>query len=222
MTKKIKPVVVSMGNVAASGGYYIACNANTIFAEKSTITGSIGVFGMLPNMSTFAKNIGINAEQVKTHENASGYSLFEPIDENFKKITLESIETIYGTFLKRVAEGRKMTTAQVDSIAQGRVWTGTDALKIGLVDKIGGLEDAIKHAATLGKTKSYQVENYPEYEQSFEDLLNNLTGISMFQTKDALLREHLGEESYLLIQQIKKANQLKGVQALMPFELNIK
>jgi len=221
LTKKIKPVVVSMGNVAASGGYYIACNANTIFAEQSTITGSIGVFGMLPNMSTLAKNIGINAEQVKTHDNASGYSLFEPIDENFKKFTLESIETIYGTFLKRVAEGRNMTTTQVDSIAQGRVWTGNDALKLGLVDKIGGLEDAIKHAATLGKTKSYQVENYPEYEQSFEDLLNNLTGISMFQTKDDLLREHLGEESYLLIQQIKKANQLKGVQALMPFELRI-
>ncbi len=222
LTKKVKPIVVSMGNVAASGGYYIACNSNTIFAEKSTITGSIGVFGMLPNMSTLAKNIGINAEQVKTHENASGYSLFEPIDENFKQFTLESVENIYGTFLKRVAEGRKMTTAQVDSIAQGRVWTGTDALKLGLVDKIGGLEDAIKHAATLGKTKSYQVENYPEYEQSFEDLLNNLTGISMFQTKDALLREHIGEESYLLIQQIKKANQIKGVQALMPFELNIK
>ena len=221
LTKKIKPVIVSMGNVAASGGYYIACNANTIFAEQSTITGSIGVFGMLPNMSTLAKNIGINAEQVKTHDNASGYSLFEPIDENFKKFTLESIETIYETFLKRVAEGRNMTTAQVDSIAQGRVWTGTDALKLGLVDKIGGLEDAIKHAASLGKTKSYAIENYPEYEQSFEDLLNNLTGISIFQSKKALLREHLGEESYLLIQQIKKANQLKGVQALMPFELRI-
>ena len=221
LTKKIKPVVVSMGNVAASGGYYIACNANTIFAEQSTITGSIGVFGTLPNMSTLAKNIGINAEQVKTHDNASGYSLFEPIDENFKKFTLESIETIYGTFLKRVAEGRNMTTTQVDSIAQGRVWTGNDALKLGLVDKIGGLEDAIKHAATLGKTKSYQIENYPEYEQSFEDLLNNLTGISIFQSKEALLREHLGEESYLLIQQIKKANQLKGIQALMPFELRI-
>jgi protease-4 len=221
LTKKIKPVVVSMGNVAASGGYYIACNANTIFAEQSTITGSIGVFGMLPNMSSLAKNIGINAEQVKTHDNASGYSLFEPIDENFKKFTLESIETIYGTFLKRVAEGRNMTTTQVDSIAQGRVWTGNDALKLGLVDKIGGLEDAIKHAATLGKTKSYQIENYPEYEQSFEDLLNNLTGISIFQSKEALLREHLGEESYLLIQQIRKANQLKGIQALMPFELRI-
>ena len=221
LTKKVKPVVVSMGNVAASGGYYIACNANTIFAEQSTITGSIGVFGMLPNMSTLAKNIGINAEQVKTHENASGYSLFEPIDENFKQFTLESVENIYGTFLKRVAEGRKMTTAQVDSIAQGRVWTGTDALKIGLVDKIGGLEDAIKHAASLGNTKSYQVENYPEYEQSLKDLLDRSTGFSIFQTKDALLREHIGEESYLLIQQIKKANQLKGVQALMPFELKI-
>jgi protease IV len=221
LTKKVKPVVVSMGNVAASGGYYIACNANTIFAEQSTITGSIGVFGMLPNMSSLAKNIGVNAEQVKTHENASGYSLFEPIDDNFKKFTLESVETIYETFLQRVASGRKMTTAQVDSIAQGRVWTGTDALKLGLVDKIGGLEDAIKHAASLGKTKSYQVENYPEYEQSIEDLLNNLTGISMFQSKEAMLREHLGEESYLLIQQIKKANQLKGVQALMPFELKI-
>ncbi len=221
LTKKTKPVVVSMGNVAASGGYYIACNANTIFAEQSTITGSIGVFGMLPNMSVLAKNIGINAEQVKTHENASGYSLFEPIDADFKKFTLESIENIYATFLQRVAEGRKMTTAQVDSIAQGRVWTGSDALKLGLVDKIGGLEDAIKHAAILGKTKSYQIENYPEYEQNFEDLLNSLTGISIFQTKDDLLREHLGEESYLLIQQIKKANQLKGIQALMPFELKI-
>ena len=221
LTKKVKPVVVSMGNVAASGGYYIACNANTIFAEQSTITGSIGVFGVLPNMSTLAKNIGVNAEQVKTHDNASDYSIFEPIDDNFKKFTLESVENIYDTFLNRVASGRNMTTAQVDSIAQGRVWTGTDALKIGLVDKIGGLDDAIKHAAKLGKTKSYHVENYPEYEQSFEDLLNNLTGISMFQSKEAMLKEHLGEESYNLIQQIKKANQLKGVQAVMPFELKI-
>ena len=221
MTKKVKPVVVSMGNVAASGGYYIACNANTIFAEPSTITGSIGVFGVLPNMSSLAKNIGINAEQVKTHENASGYSLFEPIDENFKKFTLESVENIYTTFLNRVATGRKMTVAQVDSIAQGRVWTGADAIKLGLVDKMGGLEDAIKHAATLGKTKSYKIENYPEYEKNFEDLLKGLTGISMFQSKEELLKEHIGEESYQLLQQIKRANQLKGIQAMMPFELKI-
>lgn len=222
LTKKIKPVVVSMGNVAASGGYYIACNANTIFAEPSTITGSIGVFGVLPNMATLAKNIGINAEQVKTHKNASGYSLFEPIDADFKQFTLESVESIYTTFLERVASGRKMTTAQVNIIAQGRVWTGADALKLGLVDKMGGLEDAIKHAASLGKTKSYQTENYPEYKRNSEDLLKGLTGISMFQSKEELLKEQIGEESYQLLEQIKRANQLKGIQARMPFELKIK
>ncbi|WP_445709864.1 signal peptide peptidase SppA [Flavobacterium sp.] len=222
ITKKVKPVVVSMGNVAASGGYYIACNADRIFAEPSTITGSIGVFGMLPNMNQLAKNIGVNAEQVRTHDNASGYSVFEPADEKFKAFTLESIETIYATFLSRVATGRKMTTAQVDSIAQGRVWTGTDALKNGLVDELGGLDDALKHAAKLAKIKDYKTENFPEYEKNFEDLLGNLTGISMFQSKEDLLKEQIGVESYELLQQIKRANQLKGVQAMMPFELKIK
>ncbi|CAM3817891.1 MULTISPECIES: signal peptide peptidase SppA [Flavobacterium] len=222
ITKKVKPVVVSMGNVAASGGYYIACNADRIFAEPSTITGSIGVFGMLPNMNQLAKNIGVNAEQVRTHDNASGYSVFEPADEKFKAFTLESIETIYATFLSRVATGRKMTTAQVDSIAQGRVWTGTDALKNGLVDELGGLDDALKHAAKLAKIKDYKTENFPEYEKNFEDLLGSLTGISMFQSKEDLLKEQIGVESYELLQQIKRANQLKGVQAMMPFELKIK
>lgn len=222
ITKKVKPVVVSMGNVAASGGYYIACNADKIFAEPNTITGSIGVFGMLPNMNQLAKNIGINAEQVKTHKNASGYSLFEPLDEDFKMFTQEGVESIYTTFLSRVATGRKMTTEQVDAIAQGRVWTGTDALKNGLVDEIGGLDDALKHAAKIAKIKDYRIETFPEYEKSFEDLLGNLTGISMFQSKDALLKDQIGEESYELIQKIKRANQLKGIQAMMPFEIKIK
>jgi len=222
ITKKEKPVVVSMGNVAASGGYYIACNADRIFAEPSTITGSIGVFGMLPNMTELGKNIGINAEQVKTHENASGYSLFEPIDDKFKAFTLESIEDIYATFLTRVATGRKMTTEQVDAIAQGRVWTGTDALKNGLVDELGGLDDALKYAAKIAKIKDFRTENYPEYDKSFEDLIGKFTGISMFQSKEALLKEQIGEESFQLLEQIKRANQLKGVQAIMPFELKIK
>ncbi|WP_445455715.1 signal peptide peptidase SppA [Flavobacterium sp. HNIBRBA15423] len=222
ITKKEKPVVVSMGNVAASGGYYIACNADRIFAEPSTITGSIGVFGMLPNMTELGKNIGINAEQVKTHENASGYSLFEPIDDKFKAVTLESIENIYATFLTRVATGRKMTTEQVDAIAQGRVWTGTDALKNGLVDELGGLDDALKYAAKIAKIKDFRTENYPEYDKSFEDLIGKFTGISMFQSKEALLKEQIGEESFQLLEQIKRANQLKGVQAIMPFELKIK
>ena len=127
------------------------------------------------------------AEQVKTHENASGYSVFEPIDENFKGFVLESIEKTYATFLKRVADGRKMTTEQVDAIAQGRVWTGVDAHKLGLVDEIGGLDAAIKYAAKLGKTSSYRTENYPEYEKNIEDLLANFTGMAMFKTKEQLL-----------------------------------
>lgn len=221
ITKKVKPIVVSMGNYAASGGYYIAANADRIFAEPNTITGSIGVFGMLPNMNQLGKNIGINAEQVKTHDNASGYSVFEPIDENFKGFVLESIEKTYATFLKRVADGRKMTTAQVDAIAQGRVWTGVDAHKLGLVDEIGGLDAAIKYAAKLGKTSSYRTENYPEYEKNFEDLLANFTGMAMFKTKEQLLKEQLGEEGFQMLEQIKRVKSRKGVQAIMPYELNI-
>ncbi len=221
ITKKVKPVVVSMGNYAASGGYYIAANADRIFAEPNTITGSIGVFGMLPNMNQLCKNIGINAEQVKTHENASGYSVFEPMDENFKGFVLESIEKTYATFLKRVADGRKMTTKQVDAIAQGRVWTGIDAHKLGLVDEIGGLDAAIKYAAKLGKTSSYRTENYPEYEKNFEDLLANFTGIAMFKTKEQLLKEQLGEEGFQMLEQIKRVKSRKGIQAMMPYEIVI-
>lgn len=222
ITKKSKPVVVSMGNYAASGGYYIAANADRIFAEPNTITGSIGVFGMLPNMNQLGKNIGINAEQVKTHNNASGYSIFEPIDENFKGFVLESIEKTYATFLQRVADGRKMTTEQVDAIAQGRVWTGIDAQKLGLVDEIGGLDAAIKHAAKLGKTTSYRTENFPEYEKSFEDLLANFTGIAMFKTKEQLLKEQLGEEGFQMLEQIKRIKSRKGIQAMLPYEIEIR
>lgn len=222
LTKKVKPVVVSMGNYAASGGYYISCNSDYIFAEPNTITGSIGVFGMLPNLNELGKNIGINAEQVKTNANASDYSVFKPLDENFRAVVLESIEDVYGTFLKRVADGRKMTIEQVNAIAQGRVWTGTDALQNGLIDKLGGLDDAIAHAATLAKIKDYRIENYPEYETNFEDLITNISGISIFKTKETLLKEQLGTEGYMLLEKIKKAQKLKGVQAMMPFELNIK
>lgn len=222
LTKKVKPVVVSMGNLAASGGYYISCNANTIFAEPNTITGSIGVFGALPNFHPLATKIGINAEQVRTHKNASGYSVFEPIDENFKGYVTESIENIYNIFLKRVAAGRKMTVAQVNEVAQGRVWTGSDALKLGLVDKIGGMDMAIKHAATLAKVKEYRTENYPEYEKTFEDLLRGFSGISMFQSKETLIKEQIGAENYQVLERIRKVNERRGTQVIMPFELSIK
>jgi protease-4 len=218
MTKKVKPVVVSMGNYAASGGYYIACNANKIFAENNTITGSIGVFGILPNFSPLATKIGLHTEQVKTNENAAEYSPFLPIDEKFKAITLESVEHIYKTFVAHVAQGRKMSFAQVDSIAQGRVWTGSDALKIGLVDKIGGLDDAIKEAANLSKIKTFKTKNFPEYEKDIEDLFEHLP---FAKSKESFIKEELGAEAYKILEQIKRVQSRKGVQAALPYEITI-
>jgi protease IV len=221
ITKKVKPVVVSMGNLAASGGYYIACNANKIFAENSTITGSIGVFGMLPNLSQITNKYGINSELVETHKNASGYSPFEPLDADFRNFTQQSVETIYTTFVNRVAAGRKMTFAQVDAIAQGRVWAGSDALKLGLVDEIGGMDDALAHAASLVKLKEYSTVSYPEFEKSLFEQLEESGFVSMLKSRETLLKEELGEENYQIIQQIKKLNAKKGAQVILPYELKI-
>jgi protease-4 len=218
LTKKVKPVVVSMGNYAASGGYYIACNANTIFAEKNTITGSIGVFGMLPNFSGLSTKMGIHSEQVNTHQNSGNYNPFAPIDEKFKAVTTEGVEQIYKTFVSHVAQGRKMSFAQVDAIAQGRVWTGADAIKIGLVDKIGGLDDAIQEAARLAKIKTFNTQNYPEYNKNFDDLLENFP---FAKTKERWIKEEIGEENYKMMEQIKRIQSYKGVQARMPFEISI-
>lgn len=221
LTKKVKPVVVSMGNLAASGGYYIACNANTIFAEPTTITGSIGVFGMLPNAHGFATKYGVNAEQVQTHKNAIGYSVFEPISDEYKTFALEGVDQIYKTFVNRVATGRKMTFDQVDAIAQGRVWTGADAIKNGLVDKLGNLDAAVAHAASLGKTKSYRTENYPEYKKNFNEFLEAFAGASLYKSKETLMKEEIGEENYTLLKKLKVMQNRKGVQMIMPFELNL-
>ena len=218
LTKKAKPVVVSMGNYAASGGYYIACNANTIFAENNTITGSIGVFGMLPNFAPLATKIGLHSEQVKTHENAADYSPFLPLDEKFKTVTQESVEQVYKTFVTHVAQGRKMTFAQVNSIAQGRVWSGSEAKKIGLVDKIGGIDDAIREAATLAKIKTYNKQNFPEFEKNINDVLEHLP---FAKSKESFIKEELGEETYKIMNQIKTIQSQKGVQATLPFEITI-
>jgi protease-4 len=218
LTKKVKPVVVSMGNYAASGGYYIACNANTIFAEKNTITGSIGVFGMLPNFSGLSTKMGIHSEQVNTHQNSGNYNPFAPIDEKFKAVTTEGVEQIYKTFVSHVAQGRKMSFIQVDAIAQGRVWTGADAIKIGLVDKIGSLKDAINEAARLAKIKTFNTQNYPEYNKNFDDLLENFP---FAKTKERWIKEEIGEDNYKMMEQIKRIQSYKGVQARMPFEISI-
>mgnify|MGYP003402177812 FL=1 len=218
LTKKVKPVVVSMGNYAASGGYYIACNANKIYAESTTITGSIGVFGMLPNFTNAANKIGISTDVVKTHSNAQGFSPFTTLDANTRAFAQAGVERIYFTFVNRVASGRKLTFQQVDAIGQGRVWSGQDAINIGLVDAIGGLDDAIKEAAILGKTTKYRLQDYPEYDKSFDDLLANF---GLAQTKEKLLKEELGNENYMILQRIKQLSTKKRIQARMTFDMKI-
>jgi protease-4 len=219
LTKKVKPVVVSMGNVAASGGYYIACNADKIFAENTTITGSIGVFGMLPNFSTLSKRIGINAAQVNTHANSADYSPFVPLTDRFREVTQESIERIYKTFINRVATGRKMSFEQVDAIAQGRVWTGAEALQNGLVDGIGGMDEALAEAAKLAKIKEYRTINFPEFDKTLQDMFAEMSFIS---TKEELIIEEIGAENYKIWQRMKELSNRTGIQTVLPYELIIK
>jgi protease IV len=131
------------------------------------------------------------------------------------------VDQIYKTFVNRVAVGRKMTFDQVDAIAQGRVWTGSDAIKNGLVDKLGNLDAAIAHAAGLGKTKSYRTENYPEYKKDFNEFIQAFAGASIFQSKETMMKEELGEENYNLLNKLKVMQNRKGVQMLMPFDLSL-
>lgn len=220
VTKKIKPVVVSMGDVAASGGYYIAAGANRIYAEPTTITGSIGVFGTVPNISRLADNIGINAEQVGTNKNSIAYSLFEPMEDDFRNNVQEGIENIYNTFLDRVAQGRGITIAQADSLAQGRVWSGVDAKHLGLVDELGGLDDAIAEAAKIAGIEQYSIKKFPKYKSGFEQLKENLGGAGA-KGKAAFIEKEIGVEAYSLLKEIRSVIENKGVQARMPFTLRI-
>ncbi len=221
LTTKEKPVVVSMGDVAASGGYYIAAGADRILAEPTTITGSIGVFGTVPNISELAGDIGINAEQVETNKNSTEYSLFEPMSPEFRAVVTEGIETTYQTFLQRVADGRSMSLARVDSLAQGRVWSGVQALENGLVDQLGGLDDAIAEAAELAGISSFSVRRYPRYKTNFEMLMEDLSG-AQERVSENLLENELGEEAFRLYREIRSASQKRGVQARMPFSITIK
>ncbi|WP_299162156.1 signal peptide peptidase SppA [uncultured Tenacibaculum sp.] len=219
LAKKDKPLVVSMGNLAASGGYYIACNANKIIAEPTTITGSIGVFGAIPNFNKLADNIGINAEQVSTNDSPN-YSVFEQMNKKFYDVTKEGVEQIYTTFVNRVATGRNMTYEQVNEIAQGRVWSGKEAINKGLVDKLGSLNDAIKIAAELADIENYKIRNYPNYKKDLKDALS----ISPFAkvSKEEILKEALGDENYQLYNNINQIKKLKGIQARIPFIFQIK
>ncbi|MGB5698734.1 signal peptide peptidase SppA [Muriicola sp.] len=221
LTKKEKPVIVSMGDVAASGGYYIAVGADKIFAEPTTITGSIGVFGTIPNISELSKNIGINAEQVATNVNSTEYSLFEPMTPQFRGVVTENIETTYQTFLSRVAAGRNISMARADSLAQGRVWSGVDAKELGLIDELGSLDDAIASAADLADLTAYSIRRYPRYKSNFEMLMEDLSGAKT-RVQEDMIKSELGEDAFGLYKEIKRNAQQRGIQASMPFRLTIK
>ena len=219
LTKAVKPVIVSMGNLAASGGYYIACNANKIIAEPSTITGSIGVFGTLPNAHEFMNGIGINAEQVTTNKNSVDYSIFEPMTPEQRTFIKEGVVDIYDLFTNRVAKGRGMTQEAVHEIAQGRVWTGADALNIGLVDELGGLDVALQHAAEAAELETYKIKELPVYDKDFEKMIESF---GLFQTKEELLKAELGEYNYRILNKMKTITQMEGTQMLLPYEIEIK
>jgi protease-4 len=219
LAKKEKPVVVSMGDVAASGGYYIACNANKVFANASTITGSIGVFSIFPNIESFLKNkIGITTDRVKTGPYADMGSMDRALTEPEKRFLQASTDSIYNTFKTRVSEGRKKDMVYVDSIAQGRVWTGTRGMSVGLVDEIGTLSDAIKAAAAMAKVKTYKLKEYPEKKNILEQLFNNYKRTVSIQ----LMETELGAEQLLMMQQVKKVKAMVGVpQAKLPYSVTV-
>ncbi|MBS7333057.1 MAG: signal peptide peptidase SppA [Weeksellaceae bacterium] len=216
--KKKMPIVVSFGDVAASGGYYIAQDSDKIFAQPNTITGSIGVFGMIPNAKELVNNIGITTDGVKTNANADQLkSVFNPLSTDAEKLMNKSVVLIYEKFVNHVARNRKMTFDQVNKIGSGRVWSGTSAKQIGLIDDFGGLNEAIKEAAKLSKIENYSTESFPKRKESIEELMEKIQGNNI----DSKIREELGTDAAKIYSNLKKMNQQKGVQARLPFDLKL-
>jgi protease-4 len=219
LTKKVKPIIVSMGDVAASGGYYIACAADSIIAQPNTITGSIGIFAILPNMQKlFNDKLGVTFDGVKTGKYADLGDINRPLTPDERLILQNNVNHGYDDFTKAVAQGRKKTQAYINSIGQGRVWTGSQALKIGLVDRLGNINDAIASAAKKANVKSYSLVAYPE-QKSF---LNQLSGDVTVEARTRMLKSELGD-SYRVYEQIKGITQMmRTPQTRLPYDIVIK
>ncbi len=215
--KAKKPVVVSMGDYAASGGYYIACNASKIIAQPNTLTGSIGIFGMFPNVEGLTKKVGLSFDNVKTNKFADFGDATRPMRPEEKVILQQYIEHGYDLFLTRCSEGRNIPKDSLDHIAQGRVWTGNQALKIGLVDALGNIDTAIQEAAKLAKLDDYSLQDYPKKVDFLESLLSNQK--EEFATK--AMKEYLGKD-YELFKTIKEIKEQDFVQARMPYDISIR
>jgi protease-4 len=217
--KAKKPVVVSMGGYAASGGYYISCNANYIYTEPTTLTGSIGIFGMFPDVSQLlTQKLGVKFSEVKTNKHSAFGAMSRPLNAEETALLEQYIDRGYKLFRKRVADGRKLSVEQVEEIAQGRVWLGNDALPIKLVDAVGSLDDAVKKAAELAKLKEYRTTSYPEEEDWLSDLFNSVTKKSYL---DEEMQAALGEY-YEPLRFVKNLNSQSTIQARLPYIINIK
>jgi protease-4 len=201
------PVIVSMGDVAASGGYYIAAGADSIYADANTITGSIGVFTVIPNISGFMQNkLGVTFDGVKTATYADGPSATRPLNSMEQKMLQAGVDSIYHTFKSRVAKGRKKSIEYIDSIAQGRVWLGADAVGVGLVDRIGTLNDAIASAAKKAKLNGYSIKQYPEPKSFFEDFIEDYQDY----VKVKSIESEIGASQWQILNHMKSVQKMVG------------
>ncbi|MDD3079788.1 MAG: signal peptide peptidase SppA [Paludibacter sp.] len=215
--KTKKPLIVSMGDYAASGGYYISSMADSIVAQPNTITGSIGIFGMIPNISGLSEKLGFTYDGVKTNKMSDAISINRPFRPEERVMMQNYVNRGYELFVKRCADGRGMATDAIKAIAEGRVWTGEEAIKIGLVDKIGGMNDAIAIAAQKAGLDEYQVKQYPEKEDFMTRLLKSF-GDDM---EVRITKAQLGDQ-YEIYQKIRNIKNLQGIQARLPYELDVK
>jgi protease-4 len=218
LAKKAKPFVVSMGDVAASGGYYISCAADKIYAQPNTITGSIGVFGLMFSGQKMLNNkLGVKIDTVLTGKYGDFGTVYRPLSTFEMDVIQMEVENIYDDFITKVAEGRKISKSQVDSIGQGRVWSGIDAKKIGLIDDFGGLNDAIAHAVKLAKLDKYRVVDLPKQKEPFEQIMSELSGGT-----EAFFAKQLMGNEYTFYKQIKRITSQQGILMRMPYEIEIK
>lgn len=214
LAAKEKPFIVSMGNYAASGGYWISSSSDYIFADPTTLTGSIGVFGTVPNLEGFMTDkIGLSFDVVKTNENSDFGSIVKPMTPYQLKMMQKHVTNTYDDFITLVSTERGLSKTFVDSIAQGRVWSGADAIEIGLVDELGGIEKAVAYAAEKANIQTYSIKEYPKQEDIFESLIKTET--QEYYTK-SIIKNNLGE-TYQYFEAIERLNKIEGVQALMPF-----
>lgn len=217
VVKSKKPIVVSMGDYAASGGYYIACNTDRIFAQPTTLTGSIGIFGIFPNIGGLTDKLGIKFDNVKTNKYSDFGATYRPMNTEERAILQRYINNGYELFTKRCAEGRNMNIDSLKAIAEGRIYSGTDAMRLGLVDEMGGLEEAITFAAKKANISNYTLKYYP----SVKSLIEQISDIFSTSVEERIVKSQLGE-NYRLFRTIQRAQTTTGIKAIIPYSITVK